>query len=90
VKVKIKMNSEEEIEKTALQLSIEHGGAWIIHVLPFSVPGDEIEFIQYNNPSGVPDCFHDGTGNRIAYKGSFTSFTKSAIIREQNRGIGNR
>jgi len=79
------VKDEPELWDTLKKLSIEHGGAWVHSVRPFS---HEVTFKQFKNPSSVPDHFHDLAGNRIAWEGSLRGFTKAAQIREQNRGLG--
>ncbi|MFA5385552.1 MAG: hypothetical protein WC364_13030 [Eubacteriales bacterium] len=86
--MKIKCYTDKEVETRMCNLSIEHGGAWIACALPFSQPGDEVNFIRYSSPCKVPDEHYDRTHNRIAYKGQIVGFTSAAIIREQNRGMG--
>ena len=79
------VKNESGLDSQLASLSQQHGGAWIALVKPFT---HEVQFIQFQNPSNVPDHYHDLTQNTIAYKGKLRGFTKAAIIREQNRGIG--
>jgi hypothetical protein len=78
-----------EMYARQLELSDKYGGAWISVPMPFS---HEVHFLMFENPSKVPDGyiksnnpFHD---TQIAYKGKLHEFSKSALIREQNRGMG--
>jgi len=80
-----KIADEKELFETLKSLSIEHGGAWIFSVKPFS---HETTFIKFASPSKVPDRFHDVTSNKMAHKGEIRGFTKAACRREQNRGLG--
>ena len=80
------------LNKRLVELSKQHGGAWVFSIMPFS---HETRFYQYKSPSKVPDHFYDltrGIGaypeGRIGYKGKMVGFTKAAIIREQQRGWG--
>lgn len=68
-----------------LELS-KNGNAWIAIVHPFSYITD---FKEFKNPSSVPDHYMDLCRNKISYNGKIQGFTKSAIIREQNRGYSN-
>lgn len=72
----------------AKTLSRQHGGAWIILVQPFSTPGDAVDFVQFKNPSSVPDHYFDLVHGKIFMDGKERTFTHAAIIREQNRGLG--
>ena len=76
---------EKELFETLKSFSIEHGGAWIFSIKPFS---HETTFIRFASPSKVPDSFHDVTSNKMAHKGKIRSFTPAARRREQNRGLG--
>jgi len=81
------IKDEVELLETLKALSIEHGGAWVFSIKPFS---HETTFEQFASPSKVPDGFHDITSNTMAHKGEIRGFTKAARRREQNRGIGRR
>jgi len=79
------IQNETELEARLITLSQEYGGAWVFVIRPFS---HSVQFIRFENPSRVPDRYHDLTQNTIAYKGELRGFTRAAIIREQNRGLG--
>lgn len=78
--------SEKELLETLKSLSAEDG-AWVFAVKPFS---HEVTFIKFQNPSSVPDSFHDLTKNTMGYQGCVRGFTNGAKNRERNRGLGSR
>lgn len=79
------IKNEAELESRLVSLSLKYGGAWVFVLQHF---GHSATFVRYDNPSSVPDHYHDLTQNLMAYKGKLRGFTKAAIIREQNRGLG--
>jgi len=79
------IDNETGLEARLIALSQDHGGAWVFVIKPFS---HVVQFVRFDNPSQVPDHYHDLTGNTIAYKGKLRGFTRAAVVREQNRGLG--
>lgn len=77
--------SERQLLETLKALSLEYGGAWVFAIKPFS---HEVTFYRFDSPAKVPDRFVDLTQNTLAYKGKVRQFSKSALLREQNRGLG--
>lgn len=64
------------------------GRAWAYSVVPFS---HDVTFAPFASPCRVPDGYREEmvlTDHKIAYNGKLVNFTKAAIVREQNRGIG--
>ena len=80
------VNGDLALVQRLIDLS-KGGGAWVYAVLPFSKPGDNVTFYQFQNPSRVPDYFMDLTHDRIGFGGKIVQFTKTAKVREQNRGV---
>ena len=79
------IKNEAELMNTLCQLSQKHGGAWVFTVKPFS---HIVKFERFQNPSSIPEHFISLTQNTMAHKGQIRGFTKAAIKREQNRGLG--
>jgi len=75
--------NKAETEKHLLRLEKEYGGAWT-----YSNIFGQATFYQFATPSSIPDSFHDGSFNTIAYLGKLQDFTTAARRREQNRGLG--
>lgn len=67
------------------------GGAWVASAVPFS---PLVKLYRFESPSRVPDHFYDlatrsfGGKPVMGWKGSLRGFTEAAIIRDQNRGLG--
>lgn len=81
------IKDEKEMLETLIELSVNMGGAWVFSVKPFSYT---VTFEMFQNPSSVPDHFHDLTKNTMAHEGKLRPFTKAAKRRERNRGLGSR
>lgn len=81
------VSSDEEIESALKDLSKEHGGAWVYSLRRFQ---RKITYIQFENPSSVPDHFHDLTMDTIGWKGKLRGFTDAAKERESHRGYTSR
>lgn len=81
----------EELLDKLKELSLQEGGAWVIYHRPFH---QDFELHQYKSPSSVPDFYidigfiHDLKHVPIGYKGKIVNFSKTALIREQNRALG--
>jgi hypothetical protein len=84
-RITLTISDERELMSTLVKLSKQYGGAWVFNIVPFS---HKTHFLQYKNPSSVPDYFSDWTHNRMAYQGKIRGFTPGAIHREQQRGYG--
>jgi hypothetical protein len=88
--ITMEMKTESEVKSNLVEFS-KLGGAWVISILPFS---RTVSFRKYKNPSSVPDYMRSlsrvgPVGDHLmAWKGVLRDFTKAAIIREQNRGLG--
>ncbi len=85
--------SEAELETRLIELSRNDQRAFCATVAPFS----RVTTIHaFANPSRTPDHMIDvavkfgsiEADRCIAYRGVMRGFTKAAVIREQNRGIG--
>jgi len=71
-------------------LSLKYGGAWTFSRIGFT---NKITFIQFKNPSSVPDEYIERTNmflldynhGIIGHKGIIKGFTNASIIREDNR-----
>ena len=73
-----------------IQTLSRDGKAYVALRIPFG----GVEIKSYQSPSAIPDsvidlAFGDPKHNAVAYKGQLQGFTKAAIVREQNRGLGN-
>ena len=79
------MTDEAHLFETLKELSRKEGGAWVFSIHGFS---HKTDLIKFQNPSSVPDSFHDLTRNKMAWQGKIRGFTKGARRREQNRGLG--
>jgi hypothetical protein len=77
---------EEALQRRLIELS-QDGQAWVYSVTPFS---HEVTFRCFASPSRVPDHYYDlmAPNRLMGYRGKLVTFTKAAIIREQNRGLG--
>jgi hypothetical protein len=82
-KIIMQIRDTNHLLQTLKELSVKQGGCWAFSIMPFT---HETHFYKYNNPSSVPDDLHDITHNRLGYKGKIVPFSKSAQVREQNRG----
>jgi hypothetical protein len=76
----------DEVKAKLVELS-KNGSAWI------ATQGfGEVSFKEFSSPCKIPDYYIDLTwkfDRKIGYKGKLIDFAKAAVIREQNRGMGN-
>ena len=77
------IKDDAALHNQMIELS-KDGHAWISIIRPFS---HDVTFMSFETPSRVPDRFYELSRGEIAWKGRIRGFTKSAIIREQNRGL---
>lgn len=78
------VETEDEIIDALKNLSRDEGGAWTYSLLRFK---RKITYIKFDNPSSVPDYFHDITQDTIGYQGEIRGFTEAAKERERRRGL---
>ena len=84
-KITEEIADEKALVARLIELSKTRGGAWTFSVLPFS---HTVTFHGAASPSRLPDWLVDLSGKRVAYKSKMTTFSRSALLREQNRALG--
>jgi len=87
-KVTVNCHSAEDVTRELLKASRGNDYTWAYDHEPFSTT---IHLLAFKCASAVPDDFIDlmwRTGSKLAKNGTLIPFTKAAIIRDQNRGLG--
>lgn len=78
-------NSQGEVEAAIEGWEAERGGAWA-----YEVDFGRAYITVAHSPSRLPDRLAKAWGGRqqVYYRGQWRPFSEAAIIREQNRGLG--
>lgn len=89
------IKDEVELLRVLKSLCKKHGGAWTYRISVFT---HTVHFMQFQNPSSIPDQFSETTRNirdlngwresgTLAWRGELRGFSDAVMIREDRRAM---